>query len=109
GRARGGRRAPGTRGRRRRHPPGAESMPDAHDPPIAVEEDNVDREPHEEHVYRAGPIDQHPRARIEPVAAEQSPRPPKRALRYFATLADDGVVPGAADARERFAGHDFTW
>ena len=79
-------------------------MSDADDAPVAVEEDDVDREPHEEHVYRGSAIDQHPGPGLEPVAAEQAAHPPERTLRYLAAFAQHGTVRSTADARERCTG-----
>src|SRR5947209_7857204 len=87
-----------------RDAPGRKSMLDADDRAVAGEEDDVDREAHEEHVYRAGPIDEHSAARLESVAAEQASRSPERALRHLAALADDGTVRASADARARCTG-----
>ena len=56
---------------RARDTPRAESVSDADDAPVAVEEDDVDREPHEEHVYRGSAVDQHPAAVAFPESASQ--------------------------------------
>src|SRR3954447_6054242 len=90
---------------RARDTPRAEAVSDADDAPVTVDEDDVDREPHEEHVYRGSAVDQHPAARIEPVAAEQAAHAPERAFRYLAALADNGAVRSTADARDRCTGH----
>src|SRR6185312_130297 len=56
---------------------------------VAREEDDVDRKPHEEHVHRAGAIDQHSCTGLERVASEQPARSAEGALRRLALLADD--------------------
>ena len=53
----------------------------------------------------AGAVDEHPAAGLETIPAEQAARPAERALRYLATLADDGTVHSTADACERCTGH----
>src|SRR5262249_44554813 len=63
--------------------PGCEAVPDADDRAVLGEEDDVDRKAHEEHVYGAGPVDEHPAARLEPVAAEQAAGAPERAVGHL--------------------------
>ena len=84
------------------HAPGPKPVPDAHDLAVAIDEDDIDREPHEEHVYRAGAINEHPLPRPKSVAAEQASRTAEGALGDLAALADNGTVRSTADARERF-------
>jgi hypothetical protein len=88
--------------------PRTESVPDADNLAVAIDEDDVDREAHEEHVYRAGPVDQHPGAGLEPIPAEQTTRPGERALGYLATLADDCAVSGA-HPHKRGSSHRLSW
>ena len=86
-----------------RDPPRPEAMPDADDGVVAGEKDDVDREAHEEHVHRAGVVDQHPAVRLEAAAAEEATRSRERAIRDLAALADE--LPGfGANARE-WQGH----
>ena len=60
----------GDRPSRRGDAPGREAVPDADDRAVARQEDDVDREAHEEHVHRAGPVDQHPAIGLEAAPAK---------------------------------------
>src|SRR5262245_49825196 len=62
---------------------------DADHDEVAVAEDGVDREAHEEHVNRAGRPEEHALPFVEPRAAEQPPHPFQRRVRELAALADD--------------------
>jgi len=65
---------------------------------VAAEEDDVDREPHEEHLDRAGALDQHAVTGLQAVAAQQSAHAREGALRQLAAVAHDAVVAhGDAD------------
>lgn len=94
----------GHRAPRPRDAPGGEPMSDADDRAVPGKEDDVDGETHEEHVHGARVFDQHPLARLEPVATEQTAHPAERALRNLAALADNCPLSGE-DARERHPGH----
>jgi len=91
---------------RARDAPGREAMPDADDRAVAGEEDDVDREAHEEHVHRAGTIDEHPAPRLETVSAEQPTHPTEGALGNLAPLAEDHTCgrthPGEGRGGQRF-------
>ena len=57
------------------HAPGHKPVPDAHDGPVAVEEDDVDRKAHEEHVHRRRRVDEHPGPGLETVTPEKAAHP----------------------------------
>ena len=83
--------------------PGTQPADDADDLPVAIEEHDVDREPHEKHVHRTGPVDEHPLAGLEAVAAEQATHPAEGALGNLAALAEDDAL-GGPDARDTMPG-----
>ena len=85
--------------------PRTQPLDDPNDFPVPVEENDVDREAHEEHVHRGSAVDQHPAARLEPIAAEEAAHPPEPGLRNLAPFGYDGSVGGAANAHERCTGH----
>jgi UDP-glucose 4-epimerase len=80
-------------------------MSHTNDLPVAVEEDDVDREAHEERVHGRSGVDQHAGARLEAGAPEQAAHPGERATGDLAALADEPTVGGAhgcrADASHR--------
>ena len=72
--------------------PGAKVVFDVDHDQIAVEEDGVDREPHEEHVNRAGGAEQDSLTGWKAAPAEQPPHSLRRARRHEQMLADDAPV-----------------
>ena len=64
---------------------------------IVVEEDRVDREPHEEHVNRAGGAEQDSFTGRKAAPAEQPAHSLERARRHEQVLADDAPVLAGQD------------
>ena len=62
------------------------------DDQVVVEEDRVDREPHEEHVNRAGGAEQDPLTGRQARADRVAPALLERARRHEQVLADDAPV-----------------
>src|SRR3954447_21442866 len=61
-------------------PPGPQSLDDLAHGELAVDEDHVDREAHEEHVHRVGGTEQEPLPRLELAAAEEAAHPGRRGV-----------------------------
>src|SRR5213595_1358709 len=75
------------------HSPRRERLDDLLDHKLAVEEHDIDREAHEEHVDGVGRLDQQARAGLDPVAAEEAAHPGRHRVGDLAALADDDT-PG---------------
>jgi hypothetical protein len=63
-----------------------------------VEEDSVDREPHEEHVDRRGRTDEQALARAKARPPQEALHPRQHAIRDLAALADDAAAVLALEA-----------
>jgi hypothetical protein len=85
-------------------------MDNLDDAEVAVEEDDVQREAHKEHMHGGRRSDQHPASFSQLVAAEQPPHPSERLLSELAALADDGAIL-FRDARnwQTMCGHSALW
>jgi len=85
----------------RRHPPGRELGCDLEDPVSPVEEDGVDREPHEGGVDGRRRPEQHPLTRGKAAPAKEAAQAGERRLREETVLADDvAVVVRQCDLRQ---------
>jgi hypothetical protein len=74
------------------HAPRAQRLDDLADDQIAVQEDDIDGEPHEEHVDRVGRPDEQAFTLVEAAAAEQAAHSGGRRVGDKAALAGNGPI-----------------